>query len=100
MIAFFGSFQEALQERQLTVKGITTDGSALYPTAIQVVWGDLPHQICASHILIRPESGDFAGNRSGAQATCRPTTEIEAWMPKGRPEETGAKTPAFTTKNL
>jgi len=51
MIAFFGRFQEALQARQLTVKGITTDGSALYPTSIQAVWGNLPHQICEFHIL-------------------------------------------------
>lgn len=51
MIAFFRRFQAVLQVRQLTVKGITTDGSALYPTAIQVVWGNLPHQICEFHIL-------------------------------------------------
>lgn len=51
MIAFFGRFQAALQARQLTVKGITTDGSALYPVAIQAVWGNLPHQICEFHIL-------------------------------------------------
>jgi hypothetical protein len=40
-----------VQARQLTVTGITTDGSALYPAAIQAVWGDLPHQICEFHIL-------------------------------------------------
>ena len=51
MIAFFERFQAVLQAQQLTVKGITTDGSALYPAAIQVVWGDLPHQICEFHIL-------------------------------------------------
>jgi len=51
MIAFFGRFQNALQARQLTVQGITTDGSALYPAAIRTVWGDLPHQICEFHIL-------------------------------------------------
>lgn len=51
MIAFFGRFQTVLQARQLQVQGITTDGSALYPGAIQAVWGDLPHQICEFHIL-------------------------------------------------
>jgi len=51
MIAFFGRFQNTLQARHLTVQGITTDGSALYPAAIQAVWGDLPHQICEFHIL-------------------------------------------------
>lgn len=51
MIAFFGRFQNILQGRQLTVQGITTDGSALYPAAIRTVWGNLPHQICQFHIL-------------------------------------------------
>lgn len=51
MIAFFRRFQAVLETRQLTVIGITTDGSALYPAAIQAVWGDLPHQICEFHIL-------------------------------------------------
>ena len=51
MIAFFRRFQNTLQVRHLTVQGITTDGSALYPAAIQAVWGDLPHQICEFHIL-------------------------------------------------
>ncbi len=37
--------------RQLVPKGITTDGSALYPPAIRHVWGDLPHQVCEFHIL-------------------------------------------------
>ena len=51
MIAFFGRFQTVLQARQLKVRGITTDGSALYPAAIRAVWGDLPHQICEFHLL-------------------------------------------------
>jgi hypothetical protein len=51
MIAFFGRFQAVLQARQLTVQGITTDGSPLYPAAIRAVWGNPPHQICEFHIL-------------------------------------------------
>jgi hypothetical protein len=51
MITFFGRFQNTLQARQLTVQGITTDGSSLYPAAIRAVWGELPHQICEFHIL-------------------------------------------------
>jgi len=49
--AFFGRFQAVLDARQLLVKGITTDGSALYPPAIAEVFGDVPHQICEFHIL-------------------------------------------------
>jgi hypothetical protein len=51
VIAFFQSFQLVLQARQLSVHGITTDGSPLYPGAIQAVWGCVPHQICEFHVL-------------------------------------------------
>ena len=51
MIAFFQRFQTALQARQLTVRGITTDGSPLYPVAIEAVFGSVPHQLCEFHIL-------------------------------------------------
>lgn len=49
--AFFQRFQAVLVTRNLAVKGITTDGSALYPPAIRAIWGDLPHQVCEFHIL-------------------------------------------------
>ena len=42
--AFLGRLQTALDERGLTLKGITTDGSALYPAPIRIVFGDVPHQ--------------------------------------------------------
>jgi hypothetical protein len=51
LIAFFQDFQRAVQARQLTVRGITTDGSPLYPAAIAAVFGPVPHQICEFHIL-------------------------------------------------
>jgi hypothetical protein len=51
MLAFFQQFQAAVQVRQLTVRGITTDGSPLYPAAIAAVFGPVPHQICEFHIL-------------------------------------------------
>ena len=35
MIAFFQRFQAALQARHLSVRGITTDGSPLYPATIR-----------------------------------------------------------------
>lgn len=51
VIAFFSRFQITLHARNLTVQGITTDGSPLYPVAIQTVWGEIPHQLCEFHIL-------------------------------------------------
>jgi Transposase len=40
-----------LEARGLTVKGVTTDGSALYPEPIVAVFGAVPHQVCTFHVL-------------------------------------------------
>ena len=49
--AFLGRLKSALAERKLDLKGITTDGSALYPEPIRKVFGDVPHQICTFHVI-------------------------------------------------
>ena len=49
--AFLGRLKSALAERNLTLKGITTDGSALYPEPIRKVFGAVPHQICTFHVI-------------------------------------------------
>jgi hypothetical protein len=49
--AFFHRFRMALRLRGLALRGVTTDGSPLYPEPLQVVFGDLPHQICEFHLL-------------------------------------------------
>ena len=49
--AFFRRFQRALDDRGLTLRGITTDGSPLYPEPIAQVFGVVPHQICTFHVL-------------------------------------------------
>jgi len=51
MECFFRTFQAALQKRGLSLEGVTTDGSALYPEPISTVFGDLPHQICEFHVV-------------------------------------------------
>jgi Transposase len=49
--AFLRRFQEALAQRGLTLKGVTTDASPLYPKPLRAVFGAVPHQICEFHIL-------------------------------------------------
>jgi hypothetical protein len=81
VIAFFGCFQIALQARHLTVCGITTDGSPLYPVAIQTVWGAVPHQLCEFHIL-----KDL--NQATLRAVAQVRKHLAAQQPKlgrGRP---------------
>lgn len=49
--AFLCRFQVALVQRGLTLKGVTTDASPLYPKPLQAVFGAVPHQICEFHII-------------------------------------------------
>ena len=48
---FLSDFRAVLAERGLSLRGITTDGSALYPTPLAEVFPGVPHQICEFHIL-------------------------------------------------
>jgi hypothetical protein len=49
--AFFRRFRAALEPRGLVLRGITTDGSSLYPAPIAAVFGDVPHQLCTFHVV-------------------------------------------------
>lgn len=40
-----------LQQRRQAVRGITTDGSPLYPKALKELWPNVPHQLCEFHVL-------------------------------------------------
>jgi Transposase len=48
--AFFQRFRMALRLRGLALRGVTTDGSPLYPEPLQAVFGEVPHQICEFHL--------------------------------------------------
>jgi hypothetical protein len=48
---FLRRFRMALQLRGLVLRGVTTDGSPLYPEPLRAVFGEVPHQICEFHIL-------------------------------------------------
>lgn len=49
--AFLRRFEQALRQRGLTLLGVTTDGSPLYPEPLRAVFNDVPHQICEFHVL-------------------------------------------------
>jgi hypothetical protein len=84
MTRFFQRFQEALTARGLSLRGITTDGSALYPTPILQVFGSsVPHQICQFHILAEL-------NKAVLQAVAKVRRDLKATLPKigrGRPSQ-------------
>ena len=94
--AFLERLKTALAARDLTLFGVTTDGSALYPAPLREVFGDVPHQLCTFHIIAEISKavlGAMASARKGLAAT-QPT------LPKGRPSTQAAKAAARTKKRL
>ena len=78
---FFQRFQDALQTRGLSLRGITTDGSPLYPAAIAEVFGAVPHQVCEFHVLAEL-------NKAVLRAVAQVRRDLKATLPKlgrGRP---------------
>jgi len=94
--AFLRRLHTALVARDLTLFGVTTDGSALYPVPLAEVFGDVPHHICTFHIVA--EVGKAV---VGAVASARKA--LAAQQPKlrrGRPSTPAAKQAARTKKRL
>ncbi len=81
MKAFLGRLKEALEGRGLARKGITTDGSALYPEAIREVFGEVPHQLCPFHVIAALVKGVLRAVASERErlANSKPT------LKRGRP---------------
>lgn len=48
---FFTAFRDALHVRGLVLRGITTDGSPLYPGPISTIFSGVRHQVCEFHVL-------------------------------------------------
>lgn len=51
MRRFLAKFKARLDARGLVVRGVTTDGSQLYPEPLHQLWPDVPHQVCEFHVL-------------------------------------------------
>jgi len=94
--AFLGRLKTALVARGLTLCGVTTDGSALYPEPLKEVFGKVRHHICQFHIVaevVKAVVGAVASARKGLAAQ-QPT------LRKGRPSTPAAKQAARTKKRL
>lgn len=51
VLKFFRKVDMILSSHGLSVSGVTTDGSPLYPEPIATVWPNAIHQVCEFHIL-------------------------------------------------
>jgi hypothetical protein len=94
--AFLGRLKTALTARALTLLGITTDGSALYPAPLAEIFGGVRHQLCEFHIV-----ADVVKAVLGAVASARKSLAAkQPKLPKGRPSTPAAKQAARTKKRL
>jgi hypothetical protein len=94
--AFLGRLKTALDARDLTLRGVTTDGSSLSPTPLAEVFRGVPHQLCQFHVvkdIVKAVLGAVSSARKALAAT-QPT-----WG-KGRPSTPAAKQAARTKKRL
>jgi Transposase len=94
--AFFRRFRAALEPRGLTVRGVTTDGSALYPEPIAAVFGDVPHQVCTFHVLREVVNAVLS---AVAQERKRLTAGAPK-LPRGRPGTKAARRAARRKKRI
>jgi len=94
--AFLRRLQTALQARNLTLLGVTTDGSSLYPEPLAEVFDDVPHQVCEFHVVkevVKAVLSAVASTRK-TLATKHPT------VPKGRRRTKAAKQAARQKQRL
>jgi len=96
--AFLGRLKTALEARDLTLVGITTDGSQLYPEPLAEVFGGVPHQICQFHVLKELTKGVLKGVAKERErlAQCKPT------LKHGRPssKDKAARRAARKSKSI
>lgn len=92
----FRRLHAALTARGLEVKGVTTDGSSLYPEAITTVFGAVPHQLCTFHVL-----RDVTKAVLSAVAKLRKElAESAPKLPRGRPGSKAARRAARRKKRI
>lgn len=94
--AFLGRLTSALEGRDLTLRGVTTDGSPRSPDPLRAVFGEVPHHMCECHVvkeIVKAVWSAVASERKGLAAT-------QPKVPKGRPSTQGAKKAARKKKRL
>jgi hypothetical protein len=88
IIRFFQHFRKELDARKLTLNGITTDGSSLYPVPIAQVFGDdVRHQVCEFHVIKEL-------TKAVLRAVAKVRKQLKTTMPnlgRGRPSKSTKK---------
>lgn len=84
---FLGRVKTALDERELVRKGITTDGSALYPEPMRQVFGGVPHQMCTVHVIKALTTGVWKAVAKERQRLATFKPELKRGRPSSKDKE-------------
>lgn len=82
--AFLGRLQRALVERNVVLKGITTDGSALYPAPIRTVFGEVSHQLCTFHMIKELTQGLLQAVATERERLAKSTPKLKRGRPSSK----------------
>ena len=96
MIRFFRRFRKELEQRNLKLQGVTTDGSPLYPEPLTLILPGVDHQVCEFHVLKEI-------NKQILKAVTAVRREIKKKLPKlkrGRPSSQAVRKAARRKKRL
>jgi hypothetical protein len=94
MTNFFRRFRTELDQRAMTLLGVTTDGSPLYPEPLALIFPGVAHQVCEFHVLKEI-------NREILKAVTQVRRELKKKLPKlkrGRPSSSTARKTARRKK--
>jgi hypothetical protein len=96
IVGFLERLKTALQARGLRLRGITTDGSPLYPEPITAVFGRVQHQVCQFHVIAEL-------TKAVLKSVAKIRRNLRAQMPqlpRGRPSDPQAKRKAAEKTRL
>ena len=96
MIRFFRRFGKELDQRNLKMLGVTTDGSPLYPEPLALIFPGVAHQVCEFHVLAEI-------NKQILKAVAAVRRELKEKLPKlkrGRPSSQAGRKSARRKKKL
>ena len=94
MTHFFRRFRKELDQRSLALRGVTTDGSPLYPEPLALIFPEARHQVCEFHVLKEI-------NREILKAVTKVRRELKTKLPtlkRGRPSSSSTKKAAVRKK--
>jgi hypothetical protein len=82
--AFLGRLKTALDTRGLTLQGITTDGSPLYPEPLAEVFSGVPHQLCQFHVIKEITKGVLKAVAQVRERLAQSTPKLKRGRPSSK----------------